>query len=148
MIVGASAPKQVKKESMSPPKSVPDPEKSVPNSRSETPKTKPNNNENSNQTVKDTTTEIKLEIPPDILKVTDKEVIAELNKLPHRSVLGILAQRSQQLKDLRQSVCKLLGVLVPDLDLPETGSKSLEDNTIDALLKDVLDANMDSAKSS
>ncbi len=88
----------------------------------------------------------KLEIPAEILEKTDKDVIDDIKKLPARSVLGLLAQRSQQLRDLRQSVCKLLGVLVPDLDLPDAGQRSLDDNTIDALLKDVLDANTETNK--
>eukprot|EP00794_Sanderia_malayensis_P000413 gene413-1048_t len=85
-------------------------------------------------------------IPKDIEKKTDQDVVDDIKKLPANKVLGLLAQRSQQLRDLRQSVCKLLGVLVPDLDLPDAGKRSLDDNTIDVLLKDVLDANTDPAK--
>ena len=85
------------------------------------------------------------EISADILKTTDEDVIANIRALSPEKVLGTLAQRSQQLMELRQSVCQLLGVLVPDLNLPDSQRRSLDDNTIDALLKDVLNANTDSA---
>ena len=83
-------------------------------------------------------------ISQDVFKNVDKDLIEDIKRIPEGKARTFLMQRSQQLRDLRKSICQLLGLLVPDLNLPQPGKMPLDDNTIDVLLRDVLDANKDS----
>ena len=70
-------------------------------------------------------------------------IVEDIDALPADRMRTMLVQRSQQLRDLRESICKLLGLLVPEINLPRPEAMPLDDNTIDVLLRDVLDANRD-----
>ena len=65
----------------------------------------------------------------------NKEVEAKGEEL--RSKDAELQNKTKQLKILRENVCKLLQVLVPEIDVESEGG----DETIDDLLKQVLEAN-------
>lgn len=71
----------------------------------------------------------------------DNDLIVKLSKLNKEQQWITLAQSAQQLRNLRDNVCKLLRVLVPEIDLGEK-SEILDDTTIDNLLKQVLEANV------
>ena len=73
---------------------------------------------------------------------TESEVVEEdLQNTSLERTRNMLHQRSQQLRELRISICQLLGLLVPEINLPRPETMPLDDNTIDVLLRDVLDAN-------
>ena len=80
----------------------------------------------------------------EILNNADEDVIDDVLKIPAERTRNMLLQRSQQLRDLRKSICQLLGLLVPEINLPRPESMPLDDNTIDVLLRDVLDASRES----
>ena len=75
----------------------------------------------------------------------DEDVIEDVEKIPAEKTRCMLLQRSQQLRDLRKSICQLLGLLVPEINLPQPETMPLDDNTIDVLLRDVLDASRESS---
>ena len=68
-------------------------------------------------------------------------LVEDIDTLPADRMRTMLVQRSQQLRSLRESICQLLGLLVPEINLPRPEAMPLDDNTIDVLLRDVLDAN-------
>lgn len=65
----------------------------------------------------------------------DKEIVEKKTAL--KVMDNILNKRTKQLKVLRDNVCKLLQVLVPEIDVESEG----HDEGIDDLLKQVLEAN-------
>ena len=71
----------------------------------------------------------------------DNDLIIELGKLSREEQWIKLAKSAQQLRHLRDNVCKLLRVLVPEIDLGDR-SEILDDTTVDNLLKQVLQANI------
>ena len=87
-------------------------------------------------------------IPTDVLENTSQVIIDDIISHNKESLVKSFALRCQQLMNLRASVCKLLGVLVPDLSLPEVQDNMLDDDTIDQLLKEVLEANKEEVSKS
>lgn len=71
----------------------------------------------------------------------DDDLIVKFSKLNKEEQWIKLAQSAQQLRNLRDNVCKLLRVLVPEIELGDK-SEILDDTTIDNLLKQVLEANV------
>ena len=71
----------------------------------------------------------------------DDDLIVKFSKLNKEDQWIKLAQSAQQLRNLRDNVCKLLRVLVPEIELGDK-SEILDDTTIDNLLKQVLEANV------
>lgn len=71
----------------------------------------------------------------------DNDLIIKLGKLSREEQWIKLAQSAQQLRNLRDNVCKLLRVLVPEIELGDK-SEILDNTTVDNLLKQVLDANL------
>lgn len=69
------------------------------------------------------------------------DLIIKLGKLSREEQWIKLAQSAQQLRNLRDNVCKLLRVLVPEIELGDK-SEILDNTTVDNLLKQVLDANL------
>ena len=75
---------------------------------------------------------------PKIVAKFDQDILEEIEKIPKDNMKDSLLQRCQQLRDLRRSICQLLGLLVPEINLPRSETMPLDDNTIDVLLRDVL----------
>ena len=75
------------------------------------------------------------------LEGVDNDLIIKLGKLSKEEQWIKLAQSAQQLRHLRDNVCKLLRVLVPEIELGDR-SEILDDTTVDNLLKQVLEANL------
>ena len=71
----------------------------------------------------------------------DDDLIVKFSKLNKEEQWIKLAQSAQQLRNLRDNVCKLLRVLVPEIELGDK-AEILDDTTIDNLLKQVLEANV------
>lgn len=71
----------------------------------------------------------------------DKDLIIKLRKLSPEEQWIKLAKSAQQLRYLRDKVCKLLRVLVPEIDLGDR-TEILDNTTVDDLLKQVLEANI------
>lgn len=71
----------------------------------------------------------------------DNDLIIKLGKLSKEEQWIKLAQSAQQLRNLRDNVCKLLRVLVPEIELGEK-AEIMDDTTVDNLLKQVLEANV------
>ncbi|KAL9968838.1 hypothetical protein ACROYT_G020977 [Oculina patagonica] len=71
----------------------------------------------------------------------DNDLIIKLGKLSREEQWIKLAQSAQQLRNLRENVCKLLRVLVPEIELGEK-AELLDNTTVDNLLKQVLEANL------
>lgn len=75
------------------------------------------------------------------LEGVDNDLIIKLGKLSKEEQWIKLAQSAQQLRNLRDNVCKLLRVLVPEIELGDK-AEILDDTTVDNLLKQVLEANL------
>jgi len=75
------------------------------------------------------------------LEGVDNDLIIKLGKLSKEEQWIKLAQSAQQLRHLRDNVCKLLRVLVPEIELGDK-SEILDDTKVDNLLKQVLEANL------
>ncbi len=75
------------------------------------------------------------------LEGVDNDLIIKLGKLSREEQWIKLAQSAQQLRHLRENVCKLLRVLVPEIELGEK-AELLDNTTVDNLLKQVLEANL------
>lgn len=75
------------------------------------------------------------------LEGVDNDLIIKLGKLSREEQWIKLAQSAQQLRNLRENVCKLLRVLVPEIELGEKAD-ILDNTTVDNLLKQVLEANL------
>ena len=75
------------------------------------------------------------------LEGVDNDLIIKLGKLSKEDQWIKLAQSAQQLRNLRDNVCKLLRVLVPEIELGDK-AEILDDTTVDNLLKQVLEANL------
>ena len=73
----------------------------------------------------------------------DNDLIIKLGKLSRAEQWIKLAQSAQQLRNLRDNVCKLLRVLVPEIELGDK-AQILDNTTVDGLLKQVLEANLNS----
>lgn len=71
----------------------------------------------------------------------DSDLIIKLGKLSQQQQWIKLAKSAQQLRNLRENVCKLLRVLVPEIELGDK-AEILDDTTVDNLLKQVLEANI------
>lgn len=71
----------------------------------------------------------------------DNDLIIKLGKLSREEQWIKLANSAQQLRHLRENVCKLLRVLVPEIELGDK-AEILDDTTVDDLLKQVLEANI------
>lgn len=80
----------------------------------------------------------------ELTKEVDKDIREDAQKIPLEKMRETILLRSQQLRDLRKSICQLLGLLVPEINLPRSETMPLDDDTIDVLLRDVLDANKES----
>ena len=77
--------------------------------------------------------------------IENLSIVAKFSGLSSQEQFDELVEAKSQLRDLRSNVCKLLAVLVPELDLGDTTQKNfLDDCTVDELLKQVLDANTQS----
>lgn len=87
---------------------------------------------------------MKMSSSSEIEKKADKDIMDDVQKLSSDKLRNILVQRSQQLRDLRKSICQLLGLLVPEINLPRSETMPLDDDTIDVLLRDVLASNKES----
>lgn len=75
------------------------------------------------------------------LEGVDDDLIIKLGKLSREEQWIRLAHSAQQLRSLRDNVCKLLRVLVPEIELGDKAE--IRDNTtVDNLLKQVLEANL------
>ncbi|XP_015760002.1 PREDICTED: uncharacterized protein LOC107339252 isoform X2 [Acropora digitifera] len=75
------------------------------------------------------------------LKDVDNDLITTLRKLSPEEQWIRLAKSAQQLRCLRDDVCKLLRILVPEIELGER-AEILDNTTVDDLLKQVLEANV------
>lgn len=75
------------------------------------------------------------------LEGVDNDLIIKLGKLSREEQWSRLAHSAQQLRNLRDNVCKLLRVLVPEIELGDK-TEILDDTTVDNLLKQVLEANL------
>lgn len=75
------------------------------------------------------------------LEGVDNDLIIKLGKLSREEQWIRLAQSAQQLRSLRDNVCKLLRVLVPEIELGDK-EEILDNTTVDNLLKQVLEANL------
>jgi len=62
-------------------------------------------------------------------------------KIPEGKLRAMVVEKCEQLRDLRRSIYQLLDVLVPELAASQPEIMSLDDDTVDVLLQDVLDAN-------
>ena len=71
----------------------------------------------------------------------DKDLIVTLGKLRPEEQWIKLVKHAQQLRYLRDNVCKLLRILVPEIELGER-AEILDNTTVDDLLKQVLEANI------
>ena len=78
-----------------------------------------------------------------VLNDVDNDIIVKLGKLNRHEQWIKLATSAQQLRNLRGNVCKLLRVLVPEIELGDK-TEILDDTTVDDLLKQVLEANLQS----
>lgn len=77
--------------------------------------------------------------------IENLSLVAKFCSLKPQEIFDELIESKSKLRDLRSNVCKLLAVLVPELDLGDTEQKNfLDDSTVDELLKQVLDANTQS----
>ena len=72
-----------------------------------------------------------------MLRKTVNELEQKTNELQEKS--STINEKTKQLKNLRENVCKLLQVLVPEIDVNCDGHG--EGETVDELLKQVLEAN-------
>jgi hypothetical protein len=84
------------------------------------------------------TPDMNISISDDNIPNIDTNIVEKVRLMSPQQQFQALLSRTQQLYDLRGNVCKLLRVLVPELEVDDR-KENFEDQTVDELLKQVLE---------